>query len=747
MTRALAVFLAIAAMPALAYEGKWTPQQVLELGESQLRSLGLRIPAKKLWDPARGTGLLAGAVRVNGCTGAFISSEGLLLTNHHCLYSILQQHSSVDRDLMKTGYLARSRTEELPGLGERVRIPQRFTDVTRILLAAVPKDDPTDLQRTRAIEQKSRELVAECEKAPGRRCSVEAFDGGAWFTLVETIEFSDIRLVYAPPRAAGAFGGDVDNWQWPRHSTDFAIARVYGGPKGEPFSYWEHNVPYRPEFFFPLATEGVKAGDFVMLMGYPKETYRTLIAEETAERVEIFFPLRQAVYAEWAKLMEDAAKKDASAGIALAQDLRQLHNRRKNAEGMLAAIQRDRILQQRQDEEAKILDWASRRRGVDAAIAAREELMALVKKNRLSAERDFLLEHLEPADYTFTKSLALAATVVRYARENAKPQSERAEPFRDQNLRLLRDQLDREQKRLHRAADEAVTLSFIRRALALPATQRIRAIDETFGAVPAAELPAAVHALFAQTRVLELDERGRMLKQSEAELVARKDPLLQLGAKLADELEALSERRARMAGAASRLRPVWRKLVAAHSKVALDPDANGTLRVSFARVKGFAPNDAVFYAPQSTLKGMLAKHTGREPFVFPDELRTAIAEERFGNWRDPVLKDVPVNFLTDADTANGNSGSPVVNARGQLVGVNFDRVWENIANDFAYNPKVARNISADVRCMLWMLDQVLDADELLVELKVRKRLKRSTESDPIPVPLALEKPAPRSASR
>lgn len=747
MTRALAVFLAIAAVPALAYEGKWTPQQVLELGESQLRSLGLKVPPKKLWDPDRGTGLLAGTVRVNGCTGAFISPEGLLLTNHHCLYSILQQHSSVNRDLMKTGYLARSHEEELPGLGERVRIPQRFKDVTQTLLAAVPKDDPTDLQRTRAIEQKSRELVAQCEKTPGRRCSVERFDGGAWYTLVETLEFSDVRLVYAPPRAAGAYGGDVDNWQWPRHSTDFAIARVYGGPKGEPFSYWEHNVPYRPEFFFPLATDGVKDGDFVMLMGYPKSTYRTLIAEETAERVEVYFPLRQALYAEWAHLMEEAGKKDPSARIAVAQDLRQLHNRRKNAEGMLAALHRDRLLQKRREQEQAVIAWGRERRGSHAAIAARDELEAIVKEDRLTAERDFLLEHLEPSDYVFTKALSLAATVVRVARENARPENERSEAFRDRNLPLLRDQLQREQKRLHLAAEKDITLSFIRRALALPPTQRIRAIDETFGAVPPAELPAAVEKLLAHSRVLDATERARMLKQGEAALMAREDPLLALGAKLADDLEAISERRARMEGAASRLRPVWRSLVSAHSKVALDPDANGTLRVSFARVKGFAPNDAVFYKPHSTLTGMVAKHTGAEPFDFPEDLRRAIAEERYGKWRDPVLKDVPVNFLTDADTSNGNSGSPVVNARGQLVGVNFDRVWENVANDFAYNPAVARNISADVRCMLWMLDQVLDADELLVELKVRKRLKRSPQPDAHPVPLALEKPARKSASR
>lgn len=725
MNRSLIFALGLLAAPVSAYEGKWTPQQVLQLREQELLKLGLKVPAKRLWDPEKGTGLLAGAVWVNGCSGAFVSETGLLITNHHCLFSILQQHSSPERDLMKTGFLASSQAEELPGLTERVRVPHRFTDVSKQIAAAIPKD-AADAARHRAIEQKKKELVAECEKTRGSRCEVATFDGGSWFTLVETKELLDVRLVYAPPRALGEFGGETDNWQWPRHAADFAIARIYAGRDGEPSSYWEHNLPYKPQHYFPIATDGIRPDDFVMVMGYPRKTDRSLIAAEVAERAELLFPARQTVYGEWSKLMEDATAKDAAGRIAVADDVRQLHNRAKQASGMLAAFARMNLTERHRTQEQEAIRWGAQRRGWDEALRSREELEAVVQKHRPGFMRDFLLEHLKVERSVFEKSLYLATTLVRHARARTKPDLERDEDFQERNVPALRDQLEREQKRLYLPSERAVLLSYVRRALALPKDQRIFGIDATFGQVSAEALPQAVDALLAGTKVLDLTERMKMFKETEPQLRARKDPLIELGAKLADDLDLYKARREALEGAGTRLRPQWRRLVAAHQARELDPDANGTLRVSFARVKGYAPADGVYFTPQSTLKGMFAKASAKgakeESFTVPASIRQAAAEQRYGRWKDAALGDVPVNFLSDADTSNGNSGSPVVNARGQLVGVNFDRVWENIGNDFGYNPAVARNISADVRCLLWILDDVLDADALLVELGVRKRI-------------------------
>ena len=256
--------------------------------------------------------------------------------------------------------------------------------------------------------------------------------------------------------------------------------------------------------------------------------------------------------------------------------------------------------------------------------------------------------------------------------------------------------------------------AFLRRASALPAGQRIEALDRAFAAGD-----ASLDRLYSGTCIFELEERLKMLGETPEQLRARKDAALDLAFALDAELRALKQRTDRREGAISALRPQWRAAVIAHAGKPVAPDANGTLRVSFAHVAGYDPRDAVSYKPQTTLAGVVEKHTGEEPFNAPSRILAAAREGRTGRWKDARLGDIPVNFLADADTTGGNSGSPTVNGRGELVGLNFDRVWENVGNDFGYNPAVARNVNVDIRYLLWILDQVENVDSLLRELKVR----------------------------
>ena len=245
LTAAIGVWCACALHAA---EGKWTPEQVLQLDANGLKQMGLKLPVSRLWDPKRGTGLLSGAIALPGCSASFVSATGLILTNHHCLFGLIQEHSTPERDLIATGFLAKTRDEELPGKTTRITVPRKFTDVTSAMQAAIPAN-ADDAARRRALEAKSKTLVGECEKTAGSRCNVAIFDGGLQYTLIETMELSDIRLVYAPPRAIGEFGGEPDNFHWPRHVGDFAMARAYKDGK-----------PYVPEFYFPVARTGVKPG-------------------------------------------------------------------------------------------------------------------------------------------------------------------------------------------------------------------------------------------------------------------------------------------------------------------------------------------------------------------------------------------------------------------------------------------------------------------------------------------------------
>ena len=331
-----AACLGIAITLACAEEGKWTPQQLLQFPPQWLKQQGLELPVSRLWDPARGTGMLAATISTGGCSAGFVTATGLFLTNHHCLFGIVQEHSRPGRDLITDGFIARNREAELPGKTMRVTVPHKFTDVTKEIEASV-STGAGDLARTKAIESKQKALVAACEKTPGMRCSVAAFDGGLQYVLVEAIELTDIRLVYAPPRAIGEFGGEPDNFHWPRHTGDFALGRAYKDGK-----------PYQPEFFFPIAHSGVKPGDFVMVLGYPGRTMRSMTAGEMANERDIRFQLRDQIYGEWIRAIEDATRGDAAGAITVAATLKSLNNSHTNAQGQLAGFARGNILAQQQ---------------------------------------------------------------------------------------------------------------------------------------------------------------------------------------------------------------------------------------------------------------------------------------------------------------------------------------------------------------------------------------------------------------
>ena len=681
-----ALLTLLLASTLVAAEGKWTPQQVLELDPQWLKAQGLELPPQRLWDPQRGTGLLAAAINVGGCSAGWISSGGLFVTNHHCLFGVLQEHATPENDIIANGFLARSRDAELRSRTVRITLPRRFTDVTAEVLAAIPKK-ATDAERYAAIERKSNEIVAACEKQPGARCKVAAHDGGVQYVLQEMTELPDVRLVYAPPRAVGEFGGEIDNWMWPRHTGDFAIGRAYVDGK-----------PFRPEFFFPLAAKGAEPGDFVMVLGYPGTTYRALTAAEMEER-HAWFASRASVYRDWIRILEEAARGSSEGEIAVADIVKTLANRQKNGEGQLAGFRRGSILEKQREADRTVLEWV-RKNGRAGAVAAWEGLAAMAAEQKKTAERDFLLEHLRmtPAALAPTgpKALVFAVAVARSALQRQKADAERDPVFMERVIGRVRDRLERDQKSVYVPADKAHLADFVRRARALPEGQSI----------PALERLGSLDELYAGTKLLDLAERLKMLGETPAQLRARKDPLVELGFALNAEIDALAARKNRWEGTISRLRPDWRRAVVAHAGRPVAPDANATLRVSFAHVKGYSPRDGVFYTPQTTLRGVVDKHTDAEPFDVPEAVLAAA----------PGDLDLPVNFLADADTTGGNSGSPVVNGRGELVGVNFDRVWENVANDFAYNPDVARNVSADVRYLLWMLRDVAKATELLEEL-------------------------------
>ncbi len=728
---------ALVATPALALDGKWTPGQVLEIDPAWLAEQGLKLSPAELWDGKRGTGLLAGTVNVAGCSGAFVSATGLIITNHHCLFPLIAQHSTPQRDLITHGFLARKVEEELAGTSLRVEIPRRFTDVTAQIRAAIPAD-AEPLQRLAAIEAKQQRLVSECQRQADTKCKVSAFDEGVQYTLIESTELRDVRLVYAPPRAIGEYGGEVDNWMWPRHTGDFAIARAYASAQGKPADQHEDNRPYKPEFYFPISTRGLKKDDFVMLLGYPGITWRALIADEMRERRERFFVRREDLFGEWIAHLEKASAGNAAGEIALAANVKGILNRYKNAQGQIAGLDRGLIVNKQQAQDEALAGWASTQPEHAAAIAARAALRELLAERELSWERNFLLnlipmgvESVAGGIPPLPKALYFGATLAHNAREQSLADTARASGFKAVDAQRLRDRLRVEQQNYFAPADQLVFAALVKRALALPDDQRINAVDSRFAKLSGAALNAAIAKLYEKSSLLDIDARETMLAEDLSTLQARPDELLDFAIAWNTDLRALRQREREWNSVSSIHRPIWRRAMRAFAGKPIAPDANGTLRISFAHVQGYAPRDGVYYTPFTSLAGALEKHTGQEPFALPAALLAALRDPTHGFESDNI--HVPVNFLADGDSSGGNSGSPMVNGYGELVGINFDRVWENVAGDFGFNPQLSRNISVDIRYLLWLLEHVEHAEALLDELGVtRKSSAVDAAAQPIP---------------
>jgi hypothetical protein len=692
---AMTLLLTAPALPTLADGGKWSPDQLSLFPAEELRALGLEIPAGELWDAAKGGGLLEAVVAIGGCTASFVSPDGLLVTNHHCVFDAVQHHSTPERNLIRDGFIAGSRAGELPAPTTRAQIPHRFVDVSAEIAAAIPADADA-LARFRAIDRKKKELVAACEAAGSRRCQVATFDDGVRYVLVEMLEFSDVRLVWAPPNAIGNYGGEVDNFSWPRHAGDVALIRVYADAANQPAAPAPGNRPYKPRHHFGLAVEGVAEGGFVMSAGFPGRTYRSTVAAEMAERAELFFPRRAELYGEWIALMEASAQDD-EARIRLASRLRSLANRAKSSRGQVVGIEAGDLLAKKRAQEAEFKTWAAQRPDEAPAVAALDQLTAHQDHERATTwERDFLLTEAK----AHAKSLALALTLTRWAMEREHGDLERDEDYQERNADKARDELRRDQKTLHLAAEKALMVDYLRRLLALPVTQAVPAVAHLRGR----DLGDEVDVLLAGTKVHDLDQRLAMFGESAAQLRARRDPLLAFAFRLNEDLVAMKARRDAREGFHSLHRPIYRRALARFLGRPLDADANGTLRISFAKVAGYAPRDGLFATPRTYLRGLLAKDTGEEPFDAPDFLRVNAERAATSRYADPSQRDLPIDFLATADTTGGNSGSPMLDGRGRVAGLNFDRVWENVANDFGYNPAVARNISTDIRYFLWLLE-------------------------------------------
>ncbi|MEK6372161.1 MAG: S46 family peptidase [Acidobacteriota bacterium] len=703
----------LAATAALADEGMWMPQQMPNLS-AKLKAAGLKMDAKRFADL---TGDPMGAVvSLGGCSASFVSPDGLVVTNHHCAFGALQFNSTPQRDLITNGFLAKSRDEELPaGPGSRVFVTTKIEDVTGKVTGNLA-DSLSNIEREKAIDRGVKQLVEECEKPGGVRCRVASFFEGAQYLRTTQMEIRDVRLVYAPAEGIGNFGGETDNWMWPRHTGDWSYLRAYVGKDGKPADFSKDNVVFHPKHILKVSSKGVNTGDLVMVAGYPGRTFRYRTSTEVGNMQEYTYPTTIKYATDLNSILREIGKNDKAIEIANANRIKGNDNTLKNYTGSLSGFEKFEIVAQRKKREAALADYIAKHPEKAAKYkSVLDDMKALSTKQLANQPRSTTLGWVVRS----SPMLGQAMQLYRLSIERPKSDLDRESGYQERDWPRIAEGVSRAQKSLEAKSDRVGLKYFLGETAKLPADQRIAALDSMIS--KAGGIDPFLDQLYGNTKIGELDARKAMQKESTAQLEARNDAFINVAAALSPMILESEQRDKEFGGAMSRLRPMYMEALKASSGGNLYPDANGTLRVTFGKVEGYVPRDGVSYKPQTTISGIVEKHTGTGEFDAPKAQLAAIKAGKTKGYVDPQLGEVPVDFLSNVDTTGGNSGSPTLNADGELCGLLFDGTYESLGSDFAVDPEITRSIHVDAVYMLWVMDAVDGAHNLLREMGLKPK--------------------------
>jgi hypothetical protein len=709
--------LAVCALnAAFAVEGMFTPDQLPEIAED-LQAKGLNLDPEQLTDLTEFP--MGAVISLGGCTASFVSPEGLVVTNHHCARGSIQFNSTEENNYLEDGFLAATQADELPAApGSRVYVTVEVSDVTDAIKGDL-SETLTGRERFDAIDAKQKQLIAACETEEGYRCQAVSFFGGLQYKLIKRLEVKDVRLVYGPSDHIGKYGGDVDNWLWPRHTGDFAFYRAYVAPDGSPADYAEENVPFQPEHYLKVSAEGLEDGDFVMAAGYPGSTSRYARLAEVENTFDWFYPTYVDVIGAWVATIEDAAPEGSDARIKYESRLAGLNNVLKNFGGQIEGARRVGLVDRRAEREAELNAWiaedASRAKFADA-IAAVDTLAA---ESATEGQRNFWYNNA-----TRPQMLGTAQRLYRWALEREKPDAERERGYQDRDLTFFKQSLERIDRRYDAGVDQAELLLFLGYYQDAPTDLRVPAFDEALGIsaeMDAGALKAAIAPFYEGGALSDAESRLAWMEMSPDDFAASDDPFIKLAVALYETEMAQEEALKDRSGRSAALRPLYMQAIIdwqrANDYVAY-PDANSTLRVTYGNVLGGSPKDGLIYEPFTRLEGITEKHTGEWPFNVPERQSALIEAKDYGPYELESLGSVPVNFLTDLDSTGGNSGSATLNADGELVGLLFDGTIESVNSDWDFDPRTTRTIHVDTRYMLWVMEKVDNAGHLIEEMDV-----------------------------
>jgi hypothetical protein len=712
----LALLLLTLAAPARADEGMWLPLLLKQLNEADMQKKGLKLTADQIYSINQGSLKDAVVQFGGGCTGEIISNEGLLLTNHHCGYGQIQQHSSVENDYLTKGYWAMDRSQELTNPGLTATFIIRMEDVTGQVLAGVPTRNIAEADREKLVQTNIQRISQAAVQGTHYQAFIRPFYNGNEYYMFVTEVFQDIRLVGAPPSSIGKFGGDTDNWAWPRHTGDFSIFRIYAGPDNKPAPYSAQNVPFKPRHHLPISLAGVQPGDFTLVFGFPGRTNEYLTSWGVDEVYSVSNPAKIKVRDARLRVLDADMKASDKVRIQYAAKYAGIANYWKKWIGENRGLKKLDAVRVKQEQEAQFQQWASA--GDEARRAAYAPLLPQLQQ-QYATVRDYTLAR----DYV--TEAAMGVELLAYAN----------------SLLPLAEMVDKKvpAAELAAAVDKARggTTNFFKNST-MATDQKVAAalLPLYANGTPPALLPAYVKTIQQQyaakggwnAYVTQLHGKSRLTSEAGAQAVLDEvvkgnaralldDPAAQLAAAIignyrtailptytaaTDQIALLQ--RTYVAGL--RQQQTTRKFY---------PDANSTLRVAYGQVQPYAPADGTKYDFYTTLDGIMEKADPTNPdFEVPARLAELYKNKDFGPYA--YKGTVPVAFIATNHTTGGNSGSPVINGRGELIGTNFDRNWEGTMSDIMFDPDRVRNITLDVRYMLFVVDKFAGAGHLVKEM-------------------------------
>ena len=696
--------LALAGMTAKADEGMWLPSLISQR-ISDMQEKGFKLSAEDIYSINQASLKDAVVLFGRGCTGELISPEGLLLTNHHCGYSQIQQHSSVEHDYLKDGFWAMSRDEELPNKGLTVSFLERMDDVTdNVLKGYTP--GMTEEQRVELVKKNSQALIEEATKeGNGLRATVEALYYGNQYFLFLYREYADVRLVGAPPSSIGKFGGDTDNWMWPRHTGDFSMFRIYADKDNNPAPYSKDNVPYKPKKYFHISTKGVQEGDFTFIYGFPGSTKEYIHSEGVRYIEEIGDPHKINLRTLRLDIMNKYQSQSQKVRIQYSSKNANVSNAWKKWQGEVKGIKKMKTVQTKQEFEKAFDRWAKGGE-FDGVIGKLADLYAQLEPYQFAT--DYYSETVRTVEIA-NVAMSVARLflsghedgLVTFDQEKAKELLDAF--YKDWYLPIDKESFVAVMNEYEKNVPADFKPSYYKEKLA------------SYGSIEAWAEDMFTNSIFAD------QAKAEALTAADKDTVMN-DPAVEFFNEFlkwyAADIQPVTTKLNQDLQLAYRDYMRGQMVYCRTQRVpkAFYPDANLTLRVAYGHIKGYSPADGTYYLPSSTIKGIMEKDN---PEIFdyniPQRLRDIYATKDYGRWAD-ATGEVPVCFIATNHTTGGNSGSPVINADGDLIGLNFDRVWEGTMSDIVFDPEICRNIALDVRYVLFTIEKIGGASYLFDEM-------------------------------